>query len=670
MANSPNTPPSYLDFEIEIGLGQGREYPLAARSPAGEARGVLHFPFDELMLENRLDKLKIALLRSAGKRRLILSPEEQAVQDFGAALFDALLSAEIRSRYDVSCEQARQQDKGLRIKLRIQPPELAALPWEYLYDPRQGEYLCLSTQTPLIRYLEIPQPPLPLELLPPLRILGMCASPAGLPELEIEREKGRLEKATAPLQRRGRVEIHWLEGQTWRDLQRALRSGPWHVFHFVGHGRFDPVSGEGQLALADEAGRLCPLGATPLARLLADHRSLRLVFLNACEGARASPQDPFSSLSAVLVRRGLSAVLAMQYEITDRAAVELCQAFYEALVDNLPVDAAVSEARKAVSLSLPNSLEWGIPVLHLRAPDGVLFSVQNKVEDIGQKTDESRLAKDGREPVEPWKTTAPETRQPPAAEPADPNLLTVTLAPGMTMDFVRIPVGEFWMGSDKQKDVLADDNELPQHKVELPEYWMAKTPVTNAQYQAFVQASRHSAPQHWQGGKIPQDKEQHPVVYVKWEDATAFCQWASQASGQKIALPTEAQWEKAARGTDGWIYPWGDAAPDANRCNFEMDVKDTTPVGKYSPQGDSPYGCVDMAGNVWEWCADWFDEKEYSRRAKSQVHDPQGSASGSYRVLRGGAWVHNGRFVRCARRVRDTPSLVFNDVGFRPARSP
>jgi formylglycine-generating enzyme required for sulfatase activity len=368
----------YLDFELEIGAGQGREYPLTVlQAPAGEGRAIMHFPFDELALENRLDKLKIALLRSGGSQRRQLTREEQAVQNFGHTLFDALLTGSVRDRYTASKSQARQQGKGLRLKLRIQPPELAALPWEYLYDQDEAEYLCLSTQMPVVRYLEVPQPPLPMAVSPPLRILGMFASPVGLPELNIENEKERLSRATADLQRRGLVELVWLEGQGWSELQRALRrDGPWHVFHFIGHGRFDPISDEGQLAFADETGRLQVLSAAQIARLLANHFSLRLVFLNACEGASGSPQDPFSSLAAALVRRGLPAVLAMQYEITDSAAMKLAQVFYESLADGLPVDAAVSEARVAVSMAITNSLEWGTPVLFMRSPDGVLFKRQ------------------------------------------------------------------------------------------------------------------------------------------------------------------------------------------------------------------------------------------------------------------------------------------------------
>lgn len=373
---------AYLDFEIEIGSGSGRDYPVAVvRSPAGEAEETMHFPFDELALDNRLKDLQIALLRSGGSRRQALSAEEQHVQAFGRDLFNALLTGEVRSRYDISCREARQQGKGLRLKLRIQPPELAALPWEFLYDPRQAEYVCLSLDTPLIRYLELPQPVQPLFVTPPLRILGMIASPRDLPALDVARERQRLEAAVRTLQADGLVNLTWLEGQTWSDLQRALRSGPWHIFHFIGHGGFDRQTDEGMVALADENGVTHFLRATELARLLADHHSLRLVLLNSCEGARSSERDIFSSTAAILVRRGIPAVLAMQYEITDRAAIEFTRTFYEALATKLPIDAAVTEARKAISLAVTNSIEWGTPVLYMRAPQGIIFQVSGALSD-------------------------------------------------------------------------------------------------------------------------------------------------------------------------------------------------------------------------------------------------------------------------------------------------
>jgi formylglycine-generating enzyme required for sulfatase activity len=242
------------------------------------------------------------------------------------------------------------------------------------------------------------------------------------------------------------------------------------------------------------------------------------------------------------------------------------------------------------------------------------------------------------------------------------NQLTLALSSGVELAFMRIPAGEFLMGSDPKVDQGAYGDEQPQHKVHLDNYWIGKTPVTNAHYAAFVKATGRQAPQHWQSGKIPSGKEHHPVVYVSWEDAAAFCTWASQVTGREVRLPTEAEWEKAARGTDGRIYPWGNQAPDKSRCNFTNNEKDTTPAGKYSPQGDSPYGCVDMAGNVWEWCADWFDSGYYKT---APARNPRGPQKGEYRVLRGGSWGNNGWNARCAYRSRLAPTNMLGNGGFR-----
>ena len=369
-------PMDYVDFELEIGLGSDLRYPVTVlSSPAGEAEDTMTWPFDSLALESYLDKLEIALLQSGGIRRRVPSAQQQAVEDFGRILFDTLFTGDIRSLYDVSRRMSIKEGQGLRLKLRIEAPELAALPWEFLYDSRLGEFVCLSRHTPIVRYIEVAQPVYPLTVSPPLRILGMLASPSDLMALDVEREQLRLERAIAGLQSLGLVSLTWLEGQTWRDLQQAMRAGPWHIFHFIGHGRYDRNSDEGLVYLADESGLTRTLSATQLGRLLADHQSLRLVLLNACEGGRASERDIFSSAATILVRRGIPAVVAMQRELTDDAAIEFTRAFYEALSDGLAVDAAVAEARKAMSFAVNNTVEWGVPVLYMRASSGRVFDV-------------------------------------------------------------------------------------------------------------------------------------------------------------------------------------------------------------------------------------------------------------------------------------------------------
>ncbi|MBN1890078.1 MAG: SUMF1/EgtB/PvdO family nonheme iron enzyme [Thermoflexales bacterium] len=611
----------YLDFELEISPGSGREYPVAVvRSPAGEARVTMHFPFGELELENKLQALQIALLRSGGKRRLALSSEQQAVQEFGQALFDALLVGEVRGRYDVSWREADQQGKGLRLKLRIRSPELAALPWEFMHDARYGSYVCLSKITPMVRYLELPRSIRPFSVRPPLRILGMVVSPRDRGALNVALEKQRVEKAIEGLQADGMVALSWLEGQTWRDLQRAMRRGEWHIFHFVGHGGYDRAADEGVIVLADEEGNAYSLRATQLGMLLADHRSLRLALLNACEGARGGTQDILSSTASILVQQGVPAVLAMQYEITDRAAIEMARAFYEALADGSPVDEAVTEARKAISLAVANSVEWGTPVLYMRAPDGVLFRLEKRE---GEEAGGAVAApggiivtgpvyggihqQSGGVSIEGQHVTAGDVTGHDKVTAAGGDVLgrgavrKVETSQPFEPELVLIPAGEFLMGSDPAKDKQAYDDEKPQHKRHLPDYYMAKTPVTNGQYLAFVEKTGQRALGYWKGGKLPKGKENHPVVNVTWHDAVAYCRWLAEVTGKPYGLPSEAEWEKATRGTDGRIYPWGNDW-DAKKCNTsEGGKKGTTPVVAY-PGGASPYGCLDMSGNVWEWC--------------------------------------------------------------------
>jgi len=201
-------------------------------------------------------------------------------------------------------------------------------------------------------------------------------------------------------------------------------------------------------------------------------------------------------------------------------------------------------------------------------------------------------------PSKPKIEKRPQRSAPPA--PSKQKIITPTQP--FDPELILIPAGEFLMGSDPKKDKKADDDEQPQHTLYLPDYYLAKTPVTNAQYAAFVQATGHEPPEHWKQKKPPSGKQEHPVVNVRWHDAVAYCQWLTEKSIRTYRLPTEAEWEKAARGTDGRIYPWGNQW-DEKLCNTSEGGKGgTTPVGAY-PDGASPYGLLDMAGNVWEWCA-------------------------------------------------------------------
>ncbi|MGH3769900.1 MAG: CHAT domain-containing protein, partial [Pseudonocardiaceae bacterium] len=231
----------------------------------------------------------------------------------------------------------------------------------------------LGLSMPLVRYPEVLAPRQPLQVALPLRILGMVARPGDQHALEVDEEQRRLHTALESLDREGLVELSWVAGQTYNALEDALDQGPWHVFHFVGHGGYNRDTEEGTLALADEAGRTHPVSADDISRLLAEHHPLRLVVLNACDTGRGSASDAFSSTAGALIRREIPAVVAMQFMITDPAAIVFAQAFYQHVAKRRPVDDSVMRARRALRLANKDTLEWGTPVLYLRAPEGRIF---------------------------------------------------------------------------------------------------------------------------------------------------------------------------------------------------------------------------------------------------------------------------------------------------------
>jgi len=219
---------------------------------------------------------------------------------------------------------------------------------------------------------------------------------------------------------------------------------------------------------------------------------------------------------------------------------------------------------------------------------------------------------------------------------------------GENHGFVDIPAGDFQMGSDKDKDAEAEDDEFPQHTVVLSEFAMARYPVTVAQYKVFAEETKREIDDDW---KRYNPYDNHPVVEVSWDDAKAYCEWIADKLNFVgcITLPTEAQWEKAAKGRDGKVYPWGDAF-DPNKANCdETEIYITSPVGCF-PGGRSPYGIMEMSGNVEEWCLD--DMREYNENEKT-VEDPVGDiGEGANRVLRGGSWDNSAGYCRSANRLR------------------
>lgn len=254
---------------------------------------------------------------------------------------------------------------------------------------------------------------------------------------------------------------------------------------------------------------------------------------------------------------------------------------------------------------------------------------------------------------------------PPERLPVQPvhqkNDLELLLASGIRLDLVRIPAGRFSMGS-KPNDSLSYANERPQSVISLPEFLIGRNPVTNRQYRVYIEATGYPPPRHWLGGNVPAGKINHPVRWISWDNAAAFCRWASQVTGRMVRLPSEAEWEKAARGAHRYTWPWGNQLPDEKRCNCDEWINDTTPVGMFNPQGNSPYGCTDMAGNVWEWTASLY--RNYPYRSNDGREDPE---SREQRTLRGGSFRNPGRLARCSCRHYDFPEFSSDLRGFRVA---
>ncbi len=245
-----------------------------------------------------------------------------------------------------------------------------------------------------------------------------------------------------------------------------------------------------------------------------------------------------------------------------------------------------------------------------------------------------------------------------------------------TIKVVQIPAGNVCLGtSDYQIVILQSESnwprdewgdffreEQPQHTVHVPAFGIGLTPVTNAQYLAFVEATGTAVPRVWPGLIYPEGQAEYPIVAVSWHSARAYCAWLSEVTGLTCRLPTEAEWERAARGDDSRTYPWGNDFNPFRVNTAEAFTRGPTPVHLHSPASDSPFGVMNLSGNVWEWT---------SSRLMPYPYDPAGGREDpqapGLRVVRGGAWMYSRRLARCAVREGAPPDISSNTTGFRIA---
>lgn len=625
----------YENFDLFIGYGPKGYQARVLYSPAGNARDDFTLPLDQEAIANVLWS-SMGVSRQLG----VADPGSEPfdVEALGRSLYDAVFGGPVGAKLRDNLIIAGERGIGLRIRLRVADdlPALADLPWEYLCSP-QGDTLARSSRTPLVRYLEVGCGEPLTSVRPPLRVLAVLSDPKDVTRLEVEKEWQRLREVTAPLEERRLLRLERLANPTPARLRSQLRQ-PVHVLHFVGHGFFDSAQNVGGLIFENEAGNSRVITAAELAELLADSRSLRLVFLNACEGAVSGRSDSFAGVAQSLVQRCLPAVLAMQFPISDPGAIALSREFYRALTDAYPIDAALSEARKAIREE-GGPLEWGTPVLFSRSDD-------NRLIDMPEG--------DARPVIErqPWE---PET--------------------------VLIEGGAFLMGSQPGDGI--PDHETPQHEVFLPDYRIGRYPVTNREYCEFVRREQNSPNQPldagWFNREPPRDRLDHPVTGVDWRDAVRYCRWLSAVTGRRYRLPSEAEWEKAASwDRDGAppasaekpagqkrTYPWGEEPPDATRCNVASGG--ATAVAAH-PSGASACGVEDLLGNVQEWTRTlWAPYPTNAVAAERNIDDAARLTPQDRLVQRGGSYRSVPGELRCTARGSAAPDSKIAWRGFRVA---
>ncbi|MGD2205935.1 MAG: CHAT domain-containing protein, partial [Anaerolineae bacterium] len=400
------------DFDLAIRPGERDSYHVRVASRAGRPTGTFVPPLSGQRLSELRRALENAILRARHPTRRLTSPEMKTIEALGRELHDALFQDKVRATYQASLALARSEEKGLRLRLDL-PPALLYLPWELMYSQNQDDFLAASRLPTLVRYVECATTVTPQPVTPPLRLLVALSSPRDALQLDIADEKRRIHTALSDLEHQGWIKIEFVEGpDTLACLQRTLRRGPFHILHFIGHGAYDEEHQEGVLLVEDADGMGKLLRWETLARLLRGHPSLRLVILNACAGAMTSSADPFTGIATALVREGVPAVIAMQFEVSDMAATAFAEEFYRALADSEPIDAAVAEGRLAIQRTHPGTIEWATPVLFMSIPDGQIFDLSPVADDAREQAEATpQLRQEATEP------TAPRDSQPAPAYP-------------------------------------------------------------------------------------------------------------------------------------------------------------------------------------------------------------------------------------------------------------
>jgi formylglycine-generating enzyme required for sulfatase activity len=593
----------YADFDLLIHKVGARCFAKVLKSPAGDAATTI--------------RLKQLSRTSSGGSVLSSSTPLEA----GAALFKETFKDEVGLCWLKSLAKVA-DGSGLRLRLRLEVPDLVQLPWECLYSPEGKEFLALQVETPVVRYLPVAAAPSPARAPVPVKVLILAANPQDSAALQIEKEISEIRQALAPLL--PRVQIVRLAGRSLVELQERLAEC--HVLHFIGHGE------AGEIFLEGPDGQARSVRVADLSGLLPQKHTLRLAFLNTCQGACIAAEDTFGGVAQALVHRGVPAVIAMRHDIADDAAIVFAATLYQALVGGASLTEAVTRGRKAIFGE--HGSDWASPELYLRQRDLEIFP------------------------------PAPTIRLRTAALV----FLVVVLAilgycwgprviaasqcpspPGVAMRFVKIPPGEFQMGSSSGPDG-------PIHHVTLTKpFCLGVVEVTQKEWTSVMRSNPSFA-----------EGDDHPVERVSWQEAHDFLRKLNEFDPRgHYRLPTEAEWEYAASDGESGIYGFGDdeeRLPKYGNCAGSRSGA-TMPVGSLLPT--TRWKLHDMHGNVAEWVEDFGVYEE------NPVVDPVAPPRvDGQRGRRGGSFVNNFDHCRAAARSSNFQGKESYDTGFRVVRDP
>ncbi|HEV7506927.1 MAG TPA: SUMF1/EgtB/PvdO family nonheme iron enzyme [Thermoanaerobaculia bacterium] len=626
----------YENFDLLI-RGVPGGYQARVQDPGG---GESHEDFPPPFAEGELRRILSSITGARRDLTLASVKRDDPLREVGTLLFQSVFRGDIEVSWRRRLKDAEAADKGLRLRLRLDAdsPELWEWPWEYLYDPKR-EFLAVSPATPIIRYIEMAEETRPLRVAPPLRLLLITASPRGFAGLDIEQELAGLESTLAPLRKNRRIEVLSLRGAGRASLREHLRQ-TCHVLHFIGHGE------GGALLLESPDGGADRVTGEELSLILRVQPRLRLVVLNACEGARGGdPSNPLASVAQALVKARIPAVVAMQFAISDHAALSFSRYFYDAIAAREPVDRAISEARNAMAVEqIP---EWGTPVLAMRSPDGDLFG-RSRREVLAAKARTIRNALSKRRLTVSALALASATvgLAAGARRWIDPNLLYSLLnppdcpsPPGVPIAFVKIKPGNFVMGSD-----LAPEEEPPHEVTITRPFCISRFEVTESLWHRVMKEN----PRHSKG-------DRYPMVDVSWDDAWRFLSALRKIDpAGRFRLPWEIEWEYAAQADEPG------PGPEAVKAYGNCGGKGIVPVGSYQPNA---WGLYDVLGNVSEWVQD-----EYYPYSQETLERDSPSALG--KVRRGGSFRNKDSRCTPTSRARSAPPYHGNNVGFRLVREP